>query len=114
MKIFPFIKRFLKRSGLEIKASAFPIIFYSTPKLFFMIDFIIIFFSYILAVYISNSYEIVLALLPFQDLIVANINTSSRFVLFLPIITVVTGFITMIVTYAGIPRTKNETEVAGF
>ncbi len=86
----------------------------STSKMFFMIDFILIIFAYILATYIANSYEVVLGLLPFKDLIIENINNTSRFVLFLPVITVATGFITMILTYAGIPRTKDEAEVAGF
>lgn len=86
----------------------------STPKLFFMIDFIIIIFAYILAVYVSNAYESILTAIPFTNLIASNLNNTSRFVLFLPIITVVTGFIAMILTYAGIPRTRAEAEVAGF
>lgn len=86
----------------------------STIKLMFMIDFLLIIFAYILAVYISNSYENILVFLPFSNLIATNLNNTSRFVLFLPVITVVVGFITMIVTYAGIPRTSEEAQVAGF
>ncbi len=86
----------------------------STSKLFFMVDFLIIIFAYILAVYISNAYETILAVIPFSDLIIANLNNTSRFTLFLPQITMVVGFITMILTYAGIPRSRDEAEVAGF
>lgn len=86
----------------------------STPKLFFMIDFIIIIFAYILSIYISNAYESILAAIPFTSLIASNLGNSSRFILFLPTITVVTGFIAMLLTYAGIPRTRAEAEVAGF
>tara|TARA_R100001530_G_scaffold136355_2_gene116660 strand:+ start:597 stop:1136 length:540 start_codon:yes stop_codon:yes gene_type:complete len=86
----------------------------STIKLMFMVDFLLLIFAYILAVYISNSYESLLTFLPFSDLIASNLNNTSRFILFLPVITVVTGFITMILTYAGIPRTREEAEVAGF
>lgn len=86
----------------------------STIKLMFMIDFLLIIFAYILAIYISNTYETILTFLPFTDLIVSNLNRSSRFVLFLPQITVVVGFITMILTYAGIPRTRDQSEVPGF
>lgn len=86
----------------------------STNKLFFMIDFVIILFSYILATYISNSYELILNLLPFKGLVVANLGNTSRFVLFLPVITIVTGFITMILTYGGIPRSRDDAEVQGF
>lgn len=85
-----------------------------TPKLLFMVDFILIIFAYILAVYISNAYESILAVLPFSDLMLANLNNTSRFVLFLPQITVITGFVTMILTYSGIPRSRDEAEVAGF
>ena len=86
----------------------------STSKLFFMVDFLIIIFAYILAVYISNAYETILAVIPFSDLIIANLNNTSRFTLFLPQITMVVGFITMILTYSGIPRSRDEAEVAGF
>ncbi len=85
-----------------------------TNKMLFMIDFIIILFSYVLATYISNSYETILAVLPFRSLIIANLANTSRFVLFLPVITIVTGFITMILTYGGIPRSRDDAEVAGF
>lgn len=85
-----------------------------TPKLMFMVDFLVLIFAYILAVYISNAYETILQTLPFTDLIAANLGNTSRFVLFLPTITVVTGFITIILTYAGIPRRRDELEVAGF
>ncbi len=86
----------------------------STVKLMFMIDFLLIIFAYILAVYISNSYESILPLLPFKNLIASNLGKTSRFVLLLPIITIVTGFITMILTYAGIPRASEEAQVPGF
>lgn len=85
-----------------------------TSKMFFMIDFLLIIFAYILAVYVSNSYETVLAALPFLDLINTNLSRTSQFTLLLPQITVVVGFITMILTYAGIPRARNEAEVPGF
>ena len=76
------------------------------PTVFFVIDFIILIFAYILAVYISNSYETLLLFLPFKDLIITNMPQSSRFLLLLPKITLITGAITLIITYAGIPRTK--------
>ncbi len=83
------------------------------PAVLFIIDIIIIIFAYILAVYISNSFETVLGILPFTDLIASNLNNSSRFLLLLPKITLITGALTLIVTYAGIPKTREE-DVAGF
>lgn len=85
----------------------------STPAIFFIVDFLIMIFAYIMAVYISNSYETILGILPFADIFISNLGNSSRFLLLLPKITLVATAITLIVTYAGIPRTKEE-EVAGF
>ena len=85
-----------------------------TPKLFFMVDFILVIFAYILAAYISNAYETILASLPFQSLIASDLNTTSRIILFLPPLTVITGLITMAVTYAGIPKRREELDVGGF
>ncbi len=83
------------------------------PKVFFVIDFLIMLFAYILAVYISNAFETVLNALPFQSLLIENMGGSVRFMLLLPKITLITGALTLILTYAGIPKTKEE-EVAGF
>lgn len=85
-----------------------------TPKVFFMVDFLLILMAYILAVYISNAYESILGSLVFANLIGSNLGISSTILLFLPTITVVTGFLTMIVTYSGIPRRRDESEVGGF
>ena len=51
----------------------------STIKLMFMIDFMIIIFAYILAVYVSNSYETLLPFLPFKNLIASNLENTSNF-----------------------------------
>ena len=83
------------------------------PKVFLVVDFLIMLFAYILAVYIANSFETVLNALPFQNLMIENMSGSIRFMLLLPKITLITGILTLIVTYAGIPKTKEE-EVAGF
>lgn len=83
------------------------------PPLFFIIDILIMLFAYILAVYVSNSYETILITLPFADVLIANMGNTNRFMLLLPKITVITGMITMILTYAGIPKTREE-EIAGF
>ena len=84
----------------------------SNPAIFFVVDILIIIFAYILAVYISNSYETVLAQLPFSTLFVTNLNYATSFLLALPKIVVITGVITMIISYSAIPKTKEE-EVLG-
>ncbi len=85
----------------------------STPALLLIVDIIILIFAYIIAVYMANSYEQVIVSLPFLDLITANLNTTSTIMLNLPTIVVVAGMITMIISYAGIPRTREE-QVGGF
>lgn len=82
-------------------------------RLLFMVDFIILILAYILAVYIANSWETILGTLPFADLIIENMNVTSRFLLLLPLITIITGALVMIATYMGLPRSQEE-EVAGF
>ncbi len=84
-----------------------------TPLMFFMVDFILIIFAYILAIYVSNTYETVLAALPYSATIITNMNLSSSLLLNLPRLIIITGAITMIISYAGIPRTKEE-EIGGF
>ena len=83
------------------------------PAIFFAIDILIIIFAYILAVYITNSYETVLAALPFSSIFTTNLNYATSFLLLLPKIVLITGVITMIISYSAIPKTKEE-EVGGY
>ncbi len=85
----------------------------SNPAIFFVLDILIIIFAYILAVYISNSYETVLGSLPFSSTFTTNLNYATSFLLLLPQITLIAGVIIMILSYSAIPKTKEE-EVAGF
>lgn len=83
------------------------------PAIFFAIDILIIIFAYILAVYITNSYEMVLEALPFSSIFTTNLNYATSFLLLLPKIVLITGVITMIISYSAIPKTKEE-EVGGY
>ncbi len=85
----------------------------SNPSVFFIFEILILIFAYILATYISNTYELVIASVPFESIFTNNLNFATTFMLRLPLIVVVVGVIMMIVAYAGIPKTKEE-EVAGF
>ncbi len=85
----------------------------SNPAVFFVIDILVMIFAYILAVYLSNSYEIVLESLPFSSIFITNLNYATSFLLNLPKIVLITGVITMIISYSAIPKTKEES-VAGF
>ncbi len=83
------------------------------PAIFFVIDIVVIIFAYVLAVYITNSYETVLKSLPFSSIFTTNLNYATSFLLLLPKITLIVGVITMIISYSAIPKTKEE-EVAGY
>ena len=84
-----------------------------SPAIFLVVDILIILFAYILAVYISNAYETVLNSMPFKSIFITNLSLATSFLLNLPRITVIIGALIMIVSYAAIPKTKEE-EVAGY
>lgn len=83
------------------------------PLIFFVVDIIILIFAYIIATYISNTYETVITAIPFSSIYINNMNYASTFILKLPLITTILGVVIMIVSYAGIGANKEE-EVAGF
>ena len=78
------------------------------PKLFFVIDIIILIITYIVSVYISNAYETIITTAPFQTIFQSNLSSASTFLLNLPIYSVVVGIIIMIITYSNIPRSAKE------
>lgn len=78
------------------------------PSLFLIIDLMLIIFAYILSVYLSNSYEMIISTEPFRDIFVTNLSLSSKFLLNLPLISVVVGILIMIITYTKIPLRKEE------
>ncbi len=100
-------------------AMAFSLIFaaYLTrdqvPAIFFVVDLLIIIFAYILAVYISNAYERVLESIPFPEIFITNLSMATSFLLRLPKITLIIGAIIMIVSYAAIPKSKEEVRFGG-
>lgn len=83
------------------------------PSIFLIIDIIIMIFAYILAVYLSNSYITVTTSVPFSNIFISNMSFSTLFMLNLPKIILVVGALVMIVSYAAIPKTTEES-VAGF
>lgn len=78
------------------------------PKLFIIVDILLIWFAYILASYVSNSYETIIGLDPFSSTFTTVLSKASTFLLRLPIITTIVGVIIMIITYSGIPRSFKE------
>lgn len=78
------------------------------PKIFIFIDIILLIMAYILAVYVSNSYETIINISPFDTIFKTNMAQPSYFLLHLPLISVIIGIIIMIITYSGIPFNREE------
>lgn len=74
------------------------------PRIFFLIDFIIMVFAWILASYLSNTYETIIALPEFTSTFTNNLAGASTFLLNLPVIITVVEVMAVIITYVGIPK----------
>lgn len=84
------------------------------PKLFFVLDIIILILAYIISTYVSNAYEIIITTDPFQSIFQTNLSSASTFLLRLPIYSVIIGIIIMIISYSDIPRSvRDELYMAG-
>jgi len=83
------------------------------PKMLFVVDIFIMIFVYIIAVYLANAYETVLESIPFANYYSTYVSTGSSLVLRLPLISIIAGAITIILSYSTLPKTKEES-IAGF
>lgn len=83
------------------------------PQLFLLIDVVLLIFAYILSVYISNAYETIILLEPFSSIFISNLAKASQFLLKLPIIVTIIGFLIMLITYSNIPRSRKEEAFIG-
>jgi len=79
------------------------------PKLFFIIDLLILISTLIVSVYLTNVYEILINE-PILDVYKTNLPLSSTFVLKLPMIVGIVGMIVMILSYSGIPHKRKTLE----
>ncbi len=79
------------------------------PKLFLIIDIVLMVFAYILSVYISQTYSLLInSDSSLYNIYVNMMPKSSAFILNLPKIIGVVGALIMILSYSGIPRKKEE------
>ncbi|KKM84190.1 hypothetical protein LCGC14_1301730 [marine sediment metagenome] len=82
------------------------------PKVMLVVDILILVFAYILAVYITNSYEILInSTTILGDVYIDVLPKSSEFILRLPIFVSIIGAIIIILSYSGFPKT-NEGEAS--
>lgn len=79
------------------------------PKLFIIFDIVIIIVAYVISVYVSNAYEMILLNTGvLGTFLQANLEGASQFLLKLPLISLITGVLIMIITYSGIPRSSSD------
>lgn len=82
----------------------------SNPKVFFIVDFIILFVAFLVSLYISNLYAEIVGISEFVSIFSTYLPSAMVFMLKLPLITAVVGVIVMIISYSGIPMGKEEIE----
>lgn len=83
------------------------------PRLFLIIDIILLVFAYILSVYISNTYEILINASSTLNVFIDTLPKASTFILRLPTYVGVIGAIIMILSYSGFPRETEEEIIVG-
>ena len=84
------------------------------PRLFLIIDIVLLVFAYILSVYISETYSLLINSTSLLSNIYINMMPkSSAFILNLPNIIGIIGCIIMILSYSGMPRKKKEISLYG-
>lgn len=82
------------------------------PKLFLIIDIFILFFAFILAVYISQTFETFINASSVLSVYIDDLPKSSAFILNLPVYVSIIGILVMILTYAGINKKEENVNVA--
>ena len=83
------------------------------PRLFMIVDIIILVFAYILAVYISQSYDLLINASSVLDVYSNDMQRTSTFILNLPKFVALMGAIVMILSYAAFPRDTEAEIVVG-
>lgn len=82
--------------------------FGNNNKLWIPVDILILLFVYIIAVYISNSYETIIHVGSVFDVYIDTLPKSSSFMLNLPMYVPIIGALIMIVTYTRIGRDDDQ------
>lgn len=84
------------------------------PKLFFVVDVLILVFVFITAIYLSQTYDIFINSTDLFDLYVNDLPKTSAFVLNLPAVVGTLGALILIFSYIGIRRDEREPDVGGY
>jgi hypothetical protein len=85
----------------------------TSPKLLLIVDLIILVLAFILAVYISNTYNTFLTGVSDLGIYAEYMPNSSKFLLNLPLFVGIIGAITLILYYSGIPKAREDEQQGG-
>ena len=85
----------------------------SSIPLFIILDIFLIFIAFIVGAYVSDAYGIIIGITEFSEQFIENMGFFAKMMLNLPVVVTIVGVLMMIITYAGIPMTREE-QVAGF
>ena len=83
------------------------------PKIFLVVDILILIFVFIVAVYLSQVYEIFINSTTLLDVYINDIPNTSTFMLNLPLVIGTLGALIMIFSYAGIRKKEYESSILG-
>lgn len=75
---------------------------------FWILDFILLIGSFIMSLYISNQYISIIKKLPFSSYYISGLSSPTLFMTYLPYIITGVGVIMMIISYSGIPKSREE------
>lgn len=81
-------------------------------KLWIIIDIFVLVFAFILAVYVAQTYDVLISSTSYLDTFINDIPNTSKFILNLPLYVGSAGVLMMILSYAGIKR-RDRTEERG-
>lgn len=80
----------------------------TSPKLLLIVDLIILVLAFVLAVYVSNTYNTYLTAVNDLGIYAEYMPNSSKFLLNLPLFVGIIGMVTLILYYSGIPKSRED------
>lgn len=84
------------------------------PRLFIIVDILVILVSYIIAVYLAGTFDTLINSTTILNIYEVNMNNSSTFILNLPNIVGIVGVLVMIFSYIPFPKSQSEANISEF
>ena len=84
------------------------------PRLFIIVDILVILVSYIIAVYLAGTFDTLINSTTILNIYEVNMNNSSTFILNLPNTVGIVGVLVMIFSYIPFPKSQSEANISEF